>query len=231
MKEISDELFEYLFTKIFRDGEKERLFLNLQDNCIVLVELKNGGQYFVNSGKIEEDSVGNMISEKTDKMLYVRDLKNLKPAAIPREYVRKITERVKLEDFVGEVEGFYNQILQEQGGYDEKRSGREENRRIFGKLLEEAAEMELELSRRKNEDLWGYAKRLSDDRASYEKREAAKLIKRCDEEISELWHRLRYNTDEKHRILTERCIDSIIRKCLSNIDELSANLSRRAEQF
>ena len=229
MKEISDELFEYLFTKIFREGEKERLFLNLQDNCVVLVELKNGGQYFVNSGKIEEDSEGNLISEKTDKMLFVRDMKNLKAAAIPREYVKKILERVKLEDFVSEVGGFYNEIIKENGGYDEKRSGREENRRIFGKLLEEAAAIEMELSRRKNEDVWGYAKRLSEDRASYEKREAAKLIKRCDEEISELWHRLRYNTDEKHRILTERCIDSIIRKCLRSIDGLSANLLNRAE--
>ncbi len=85
----------------------------------------------------------------------------------------------------------------------------------------------MELSRRKNEDLWGYAKRLSTDKASYEKREAAKLIKRADEDISELWHRLRYNTDEKHRLITERCIDSIIKKCLSSINELSTILLRR----
>ncbi len=227
MAEISDELFEYLFEKIFKDGVTERKFINVTTQSIDLVEVSPGQLYFVNNGKIEESSLGMPDMENTDDMLLVRHMKTLKPKAIPKGFIKKIRERAKYEDFLQEVETLYHRIREEDRPDEDKNREREENRKIFGKLLEEAAQIELELSRRKNEDLWGYAKRLSTDKASYEKREAAKLIKRADEDISELWHRLRYNTDEKHRLITERCIDSIIKKCLSSINELSTILLRR----
>lgn len=219
MKEISDGLFEYLFNKTVREKKALTDYVNKRDNKITVLYLKDKEYCFLISGNVETDYYGRYKENGANSnLIYIRPLKSDKIYPIARTEILRIEEEITIEDFLKEAQGLYVEIMKKQGA-DEPEKLRLDHRRHFAEILEEAAQMELEMSRRRNEDIWAYARRLSNDERSAEKSKAIKLIRQTDEEISELWKRLRYETDMKRRVLTEKVIDRMILGCLDEIEK------------
>ncbi len=222
MAEIGERLFEYLFTKTVKEKRPLSDFVNKHDDKIKLLYLKGKEYAFLISGNLETDYFGRYKENGPNaNLIYIRPLKkDDKVFPIPRTEILRIDEECSAEDFIKEAEGIYMDILKSQGA-EEPEQKRLQHRKLFGQMLEEAAQMELELTKKKNEDIWAYAKRLADDERSAAKRAALQLIKQADADISELWQKLRYETDPKRRTLTEKVIDRIILSCLDDIDGLA----------
>ncbi len=219
MAEISDRLFEYLFTKTVKEKRPLSDFTNKLDGKIILIYLKTKQYAFLISGNIESDYFGQYKDHGPNAdLVFIRTIKkDEKVFPIPRKEILRVDEELAPEVFIKEVEDIYMNILKSQRA-EEPEQKRLQHRKLFKQMIEEAASMELEMSKKKNEDIWAYARRLAVDEKSSAKSSAIKLIKQADADISELWNKLRYETDQKRRVLTEKVIDRIILACLHDID-------------
>lgn len=226
MKEISDNLFEYLFEKIFREGIDINRFINRDTGKIILVNVGNrddnnhNAKAFIIVGKTATDFYGNLVKNDSSLFYYLLNSKNLKIDAFHASEIKSLIEQVSPDVFLKEVEELYRSILNESAPRENKEISRKKNREIFYNILAEADKLDSELRIKENEGIIEYATRLSKNTAGSEIKEAIRLIRKADREISEIWANLRYLRESKYMNLIDKCIDSIISKCLERIDEL-----------
>ncbi|MDE7441696.1 MAG: hypothetical protein K2M69_06000 [Muribaculaceae bacterium] len=229
MKEIDDVIFEYLFNKIFREGYDWKFFINNRNGRIEIIECNDRNLYFLINGDIDQEkSFTRASKDERHKCIFVRSFKTLKPQAIPIYFIFKFVESFSVNEFEDELIKIYHEEFHHEAE-ELTIYKRRELRKIFSKYLEEAGYLNHELSKRYKETIFDYASRLAGDKASYEKSEAVKLIFKCDEQISSLWLKLRYNYDKRIDESINNTIDSLIKQCLDDINSLSIRLGNRSD--
>ena len=212
MKEISEDLFICLATEVFKKKTDINNFAD-NDGNICLVKARNRSLYWIVKGQIAETHDGKLNLANSDISLIGRHLETLRCTFLTRSDIIKLIGKTTINEFAEELRELYY----EQTGKDGKEEERKQNRALLLRYHREITQASKNIEMQDGEDIFSYAKRLSNDNANCYIRKYQSILTKAMQIIGDISakHFLTDNVNEKR--IYEKIIDKIVREALDRL--------------